>query len=148
MPVVVLDILKYLFLLLLFLFLARAVKAMYLEIAGPRCAPTAPRQLASAIKMGKPPERVVIVEPGGKTRTFEITDELIVGRSPKCHVVITDTFASQVHSRIFRRGEEVMIEDMGSTNGTFLNRRKVSAALPVNRGDTGRIGKTQLEFRK
>lgn len=148
MPVVVLDILKYLFLLLLFLFLARAVKAMYLEISGPRRVPAAPRQATTNVKAGKPPERVVIVDPEGKTRSFEITDELIVGRSSKCHVVITDTFASQVHSRIFRRGEAVMIEDMGSTNGTFLNRRKVNAALGVNRGDTARIGKTQLEFRK
>ena len=148
MPVVVLDILKYLFLLLLFLFLARAVKAMYLEISGPRRVPGAPRQTTASVKAGKPPESVVIVDPEGKTRSFEITDELIVGRSSKCHVVITDTFASQVHSRIFRRGEAVMIEDMGSTNGTFLNRRKVSAALGVNRGDTARIGKTQLEFRK
>lgn len=148
MPVVVLDILKYLFLLLLFLFLARAVKAMYLEISGPRRVPSAPRQTTASIKAGKPPERVVVVDAEGKTRSFEITDELIVGRSSKCHVVITDTFASQVHSRIFRRGEAVMIEDMGSTNGTFLNRRKVNAALGVNRGDTARIGKTQLEFRK
>ena len=122
---------------------------MYLEISGPpKRAASASSQSTAAVKAGKPPERVVIVDPDGKTRSFEITDELIVGRSSKCHVVITDTFSSQVHSRIFRRGESVVIEDMGSTNGTFLNRRKVTAPLVVNRGDTARIGKTQLEFRK
>jgi pSer/pThr/pTyr-binding forkhead associated (FHA) protein len=55
---------------------------------------------------------------------------------------------SQVHARIFTRGEEMMVEDMGSTNGTYLNKRKVSAPTELQRGDRVKIGKTVLEMRK
>ncbi len=152
MPEVVLDILKYFFLFLIFLFLARAVKAMYLEISGPRAvrAPQgAPMPRASEkFAPGKPPDKVSVVAPGSKGRTFDLGDELIVGRGDKCHVVINDSYASQVHARVFKRQDAVYIEDMGSTNGTYLNRRKVTSPVMVNRGDTARIGKTELEFRR
>jgi pSer/pThr/pTyr-binding forkhead associated (FHA) protein len=151
MPEVVLDILKYFFLFLIFLFLGRAVKAMYLEISGPRAvrAPQASRQaIGQDDSQGRPPERVAVIAPGGKPRTFDLGDELIIGRGDKCHVVITDSYASQVHARVFRRQNGIYIEDMGSTNGTFLNRKKVTSPTMINRGDTARIGKTELEFRR
>lgn len=147
MPPVVLDILKYLFLFLIFLFLARAVRAMYLEIAGPRTR-AEPRSAGPLPKIGRPPEKMAVVAPDEKPRTFDVGDELLIGRSEKCQVVITDVYASQIHARVFRRDGQVFIEDMGSTNGTYLNDKKVKATLPVNRGDRGRIGKTELEFRK
>lgn len=149
MPEVVLDVLKYFFLALIFLFLARAVKAMYLEIAGPRSsrAPKASTTIPRP-RPGKPPEKLSVVPEGGKPKVYDITDELIIGRDEKCHVVIEDAYSSQVHARIFRRGDDLFLEDMGSTNGTYLNRRKVTGAIPVARGDRGRIGKTELEFKK
>lgn len=149
MPEVVLDVLKYFFLALIFLFLARAVKAMYLEIAGPRSA-RAPRPAAAIARprQGKPAEKLAVIPEGGKAKVYEITDELIIGRDEKCHVVIEDAYSSQVHARVFRRGDDLFIEDMGSTNGTYLNRRKVTGTVPVARGDRGRIGKTELEFKR
>lgn len=152
MPEAVLDILKYFFLFLIFLFLARAVKAMILEIAGPRAqhnpgpvpsGPGAPARPAS-----RTPEKMGVTAPGEKARVFDIGDELIIGRADKCNVVISDSYASQIHARVFRRQDSIYIEDMGSTNGTFLNRRKVTSPTPVNRGDTARIGKTEMEFRR
>ncbi|MGI8425267.1 MAG: FHA domain-containing protein [Actinomycetota bacterium] len=149
MPEIVLQILKYLFLLILFLFLTRAVKAMYLEIYGPRVAkPAGPAPATGASKAGKPPERMVVTAPDTAPKTFDIADELIIGRGDKCHVVLTDSYSSQVHARVFRRGADLFIEDMGSTNGTYLNRRKVTSPLQINRGDTARIGKTEMEFRR
>lgn len=151
MPEAVLDILKYFFLFLIFLFLARAVKAMFLEISGPRAqrAAAAPVGVAPAGRpAGRAPEKMAVTAPGGKPRMFDIGDELIIGRADKCHVVIGDSYASQIHARVFRRQEAVYIEDMGSTNGTYLNRRKVTSPLQVNRGDTARIGKTEMEFRR
>jgi hypothetical protein len=151
MPEAVLDILKYFFLFLIFLFLARAVKAMFLEISGPRAqrAAAAPVGVAPAVRpAGRAPEKMAVTAPGGKPRMFDIGDELIIGRADKCHVVIGDSYASQIHARVFRRQEAVYIEDMGSTNGTYLNRRKVTSPLQVNRGDTARIGKTEMEFRR
>jgi FHA domain-containing protein len=154
MPEAVLDILKYFFLFLIFLFLARAVKAMILEISPPKSPrPVArgagPAPPAAAAKpMGRPPEKMAVTAPNAKPRTFELVDELIIGRADKCHVVIGDSYASQVHARVFRKHDNVFIEDMGSTNGTYLNRKKVISPAMVSRGDVARIGKTQMEFKK
>jgi len=152
MPEAVLDILKYFFLFLIFLFLARAVKAMFLEISGPRGSkgsPLMPSAPAAAPRAaGRAPEKMAVTAPDAKPRSFDIGDELIIGRADKCHVVIGDSYASQIHARVFRRQDAVYIEDMGSTNGTYLNRRKVTAPIQVNRGDTARIGKTEMEFKR
>lgn len=153
MPEAVLDILKYFFLFLIFLFLARAVKAMLLEIGGPRAGrPAAPAPpagvLATARPAARPPDRMVVTAPGEKPQSFDVGDELIIGRASKCHVVLSDSYASQVHARVFRRQDAIYLEDMGSTNGTYLNKRKVTSAMVVNRGDTARIGKTQMEFKR
>ncbi|MEO7803669.1 MAG: FHA domain-containing protein [Actinomycetota bacterium] len=150
MPEIVLELLKYFFLLLIFLFLARAVKAMYLEILGPRAGRTRqPAPRPQSRPRAKPPERLaVITDESSKPRVYDIADDLIIGRDSKCHVVITDTYSSQVHARVFRKDDSLFIEDMGSTNGTYLNRRKVTAPTLVNRGDKARIGKTELEFRR
>lgn len=151
MPEAVLDILKYFFLFLIFLFLARAVKAMFLEISGPRASrgsPVVASAPVAARPAGRAPEKMAVTAPDAKPRSFDIGDELIIGRADKCHVVIGDSYASQIHARVFRRQDAVYIEDMGSTNGTYLNRRKVTAPIQVNRGDTARIGKTQMEFKR
>jgi hypothetical protein len=151
MPEAVLDILKYFFLFLIFLFLARAVKAMFLEISGPRASkasPLVPSAPVPARPAGRAPEKMAVTAPDAKPRSFDIGDELIIGRADKCHVVIGDSYASQIHARVFRRQDAVYIEDMGSTNGTYLNRRKVTAPIQVNRGDTARIGKTEMEFKR
>lgn len=151
MPEAVLDILKYFFLFLIFLFLARAVKAMFLEISGPRAvkgSPVAPSAPAAPRPAGRAPEKMAVSAPDAKPRSFDIGDELIIGRADKCHVVIGDSYASQIHARVFRRQDAVYIEDMGSTNGTYLNRRKVTSPIQVNRGDTARIGKTEMEFKR
>ncbi|MGQ0679247.1 MAG: FHA domain-containing protein [Actinomycetota bacterium] len=148
MPEAVLDILKYFFLFLIFLFLARAVKAMILEISPPKSPrPTGPSGAPTPAAV-RTPEQMAVSAPGEKTRSFELDNELIIGRAAKCNVVITDSYASQVHARVFRRIDAVFIEDMGSTNGTYLNRKKVSAPIQVTSGDIARIGKTEMEFKK
>ena len=151
MPELILSILKYLFLLLIFLFLARAVRAMYLDVAGTRSAAAPPPEATDGVvrpRTAKPPDHLTVVGPDGKSRTYDVDEELIIGRADKCHVVISDPYASQIHARVFRRSNGVFIEDMGSTNGTYLNKKRVAAPIPVNRGDRARIGKTSLEFRR
>lgn len=148
MPPLVLDLLKYLFLALIFLFLIRAVRVMYLDIAGPRARRVVPAASTQQAK-SRAPERLVIQDPrGGKGKAHPIETELIIGRGDKCHIVLTDTYASQFHARVFLKDGEVYIEDMGSTNGTRLNGRRVTSAVPVQRGDRLRIGKTELVFRR
>jgi pSer/pThr/pTyr-binding forkhead associated (FHA) protein len=149
LPQIFLDVLKYLFLALIFLFLLRAIKAMYLEVSGPRSAPRGAGRIPALPKVSKPPERMVVVAGDDtKPRTYSLENEVIIGRDQKCHVVLTDSYASQIHARIFRRDSQVLIEDMGSTNGTRLNGRRVTSPTPVSRGDKARIGKTEFQFKR
>jgi pSer/pThr/pTyr-binding forkhead associated (FHA) protein len=72
----------------------------------------------------------------------------MIGRGEKCRLVLDDTYVSTVHARIFANGERYMLEDLGSTNGTYLNRKRVTSPVELRRGDQVKIGKTVLEMRK
>jgi pSer/pThr/pTyr-binding forkhead associated (FHA) protein len=152
-PDLVLELLKYVFLAMLYIFVARAVRAVYLELrpASPRAA----RQSAAAStrppsrRARKAPKKAAVVEGGNlKGKSFDLGNELIVGRAEKCHVVLDDTYVSQMHARIFAKDDAYMLEDLGSTNGTYLNRQKVTGPTEVQRGDRVKIGRTVLEMRK
>jgi pSer/pThr/pTyr-binding forkhead associated (FHA) protein len=153
-PDLVLELLKYVFLAVLYIFVARAVRAIYLELkpAGSsrpaRQSTPAPARPPSR-RTKKAPKKAAVVEGGTlKGKSFDLGTELIVGRSDKCHVVLDDTYVSQMHARIFAKDDAYMLEDLGSTNGTYLNRQKVTAPAEVQRGDRVKIGRTVLEMRK
>jgi pSer/pThr/pTyr-binding forkhead associated (FHA) protein len=88
----------------------------------------------------------VLEPPERRGRSYELADELTVGRAPGCQITLDDTYASQLHARIFRRDGQLFVEDLGSTNGTYLNRRKVTAPLPLRKGDRLQVGKTVMEL--
>jgi len=154
MPVIVLDLLKYVFLAVLYIFMARAVRAVWAELrpeqpqrSNPGRGRAAPK--AQPRRTKKAPRRVVVTEGGNlKGKTFTLDGELLLGRAERCNVVLDDAYSSQIHARIFSRGESWVVEDMGSTNGTYLNRQKVTAPTELTRGDRIKIGKTVLELRK
>jgi pSer/pThr/pTyr-binding forkhead associated (FHA) protein len=56
-----------------------------------------------------------------------------------------DTFVSQLHARVFQRESQAYVEDLGSTNGTYLNGNRVATATPLRRGDRLQVGSTVLE---
>jgi pSer/pThr/pTyr-binding forkhead associated (FHA) protein len=89
-----------------------------------------------------------VIEGEHKGKTFDLGDELTVGRAEKCRLVLDDNYVSQVHARFFAKDGAYMIEDLGSTNGTYLNRRRITAPVELQRGDRVKIGKTVLELRK
>jgi pSer/pThr/pTyr-binding forkhead associated (FHA) protein len=150
MPDIVLELLKYVFLIVLYIFIARAVRAIYLELnpaSGPAAARSAPPPTRSK-KPKKAPKKLAVIEGEKlKGKSFDLGDELIIGRGDKSHIVLDDTYVSTVHGRIFAKGDTYMVEDMGSTNGTYLNRRRINAPTEVQRGDRLKIGKTVMEFR-
>ncbi len=154
MPDLVLDLLKYVFLGVLYIFVARAVRAVSLELRAPQARSARSKQAAPVPskpprRAKKVPRRVAVVEgPSHKGKSFSIDGELVIGRADRCHIVVDDTYVSQVHARIFNRDDAIYVEDMGSTNGTYLNRRKVTAPAEVQRGDQVKIGKTVLELRR
>lgn len=149
MPTLVLDLLKYVFLVILYIFIYRTVRAIYLELKPPRpAAPASSSPRQSSRKTRKAPKRATVIEGPLKGKTFELGDELIIGRADKCHIVLDDSYVSQIHARIFAKNDSYMIEDMGSTNGTYLNKRRIGGASELHRGDRVKIGKTVLEMRK
>lgn len=170
MPESLLRILQFLLLLLLYLFFFRVLRAVWAEVANPReVSPAAPTR-AGAVKAptqgggrrDRPgptpkgrPTRLKVVEPADrKGQAFDLAEELTVGRAAGCQVRVDDTYASQLHARIFQRDGQLFVEDLGSTNGTYLNRRgtqakeKVAGPLALKMGDRLMIGKTILEVAK
>lgn len=155
MPDLVLELLKYVFLAVLYIFIARAVRVIYLELR-PASAPSSTGSRRSVAPAAAPTSRgkkksfrkAAIIEGDNKGRSFDVSEELIIGRAEKCHLVLDDSYVSQMHARIFARDGSVMIEDLGSTNGTYLNRRRITSPTELQRGDRVKIGKTVLEMRK
>jgi pSer/pThr/pTyr-binding forkhead associated (FHA) protein len=72
---------------------------------------------------------------------------ITIGRAEDCTLVITDDYASARHARLVPRDAQWYLEDLGSTNGTYLDRAKVSAPTPVPLGVPIRIGRTSFELR-
>jgi hypothetical protein len=73
---------------------------------------------------------------------------VLIGRAPDSTLVLTDDFASTRHARVFPQEGDWYVEDLGSTNGTYLDRSKVTGPTQVPLGVPIRIGKTVLELRK
>ncbi|MDQ4025533.1 MAG: FHA domain-containing protein [Actinomycetota bacterium] len=154
MPDLVLVILKYVFLAILWIFVARAVRAVLIELRPAKAAAPArsvplPSQ-PPARKTKKAPGKAVVIEGTSlRGKSFPLGAELTIGRSDQCHVKVEgDTYVSSVHARIFPRDGSYMVEDLGSTNGTYLNRRRITAPAELQRGDRVKVGKTVLEMRK
>ena len=73
---------------------------------------------------------------------------ITIGRADSSTLVVADDYVSTNHARLVPRGDAWVLEDLGSTNGTFLDRTKVTAPTPVPLGVPIRIGKTTLELRR
>jgi FHA domain len=71
-----------------------------------------------------------------------------MGRSANSDIEVDDPFASSAHARIFPRGEFMFVEDMGSTNGTYLNGRQVRRAEQLKPADLIRIGDTEWRYQE
>lgn len=149
-------VLKLCLLALLYLFFFRVVRAVWAELrplpqipAGattpPVVAPTRKRRKESG-DAGRTRQLVVRepVELSGKAWALE--GEVSIGRAAGCQVTIDDTYASQIHARIFNRDNQWQIEDLGSTNGTWLNRHKVAGPMVIKPGDVVQIGNTVMEM--
>ncbi|MGH9121117.1 MAG: FHA domain-containing protein [Acidimicrobiales bacterium] len=152
MPDQLLNLLKIFLLLLLYLFFLRVLRAVWAEVAPPTPA------AAPVRKHGKQTRRApsrkgggklvlrILLPPELKGRSFPLSEELTLGRAAGCQVTLDDTYASQLHARVFQRDGTVYVEDLGSTNGTYLNRRKVTGPMVLQRGDKLQIGNTVLEL--
>ena len=72
---------------------------------------------------------------------------VLIGRNPECSLVLDDEFASGRHARVIRGEDGWYVEDLGSTNGTYLGQYRVGDPVPVEAGAAIRIGRTVIELR-
>lgn len=153
MPDQLLNLLKLFLLLLLYLFFLRVLRAVWAEVNPPKQADAPPkpkrerggRRSGGGRKHGAALLRVV-APPELRGVSYPLGEEMTLGRAAGCQVTIEDTYASQLHARVFKRDGKVYVEDLGSTNGTYLNRRKVTGPMVLQRGDKLQIGNTVLEL--
>lgn len=151
-PEQLLFVLRLCLLALLYLFFFRVLRAVWAEIKPPvvarQVAPAAPGRAArrSRTKAPRRAELIVLEPPDQRGQSYPLGDELTLGRAAGCHVTVDDTFVSQIHARVLARDGQYLVEDMGSTNGTYLNRKKVSGPMVMQRGDRLQVGNTVLEM--
>lgn len=145
----VLTLMKFGLLAALYLFFAWVLWTAIAQIRVPAASTVAPKATAPVagrsrttvrgqITMLEPPELAGSVMPIG--------DELTIGRAAACTLTLDDTYVSQQHASIVRRDQEHLVEDRGSTNGTFVNREQIRGAVVLRPGDRVQIGSTVLEF--
>ena len=100
--------------------------------------------------MGNGEPRLIVERAPGHTpgMEYDIGQGAVLGRGDQAEIRLEDPFASSKHARLLRQGSVMVIEDMGSTNGTYIDRTKVTSATTVKIGVPIRIGKTVVELRK
>ena len=153
--------LQWLVLALIFLFFLRVIRAVWVEVrpAGARLTRGERRRQgrleSAALAAPRAPKKrkqlfLEVVEPPDRAgQTFDLDDELTVGRSPGCGVPTTyDVYSSTLHARLFRRDDQLWVEDLGSTNGTFVNSERITQAMRLGRGDLLQVGATVFEVRR
>ena len=124
---------RLLLLALLYLFLFAAVRAGIGLVSGQRT--KAAGTFTLTVVKGPPELRGV---------ALPVTGPVVIGRSPGADIVIGDDFVSGRHARVSPVGTDVVLEDLGSTNGTILNGGRVTKATSLRPGDTIDIGAVSL----
>ena len=147
------------FLAVLWLFVIAAVGVVRTDLFGSvsqRRKRSAARQPAAPRPKSKParsprsaPQQLLVTAGTLAGTTLGLSDQQItIGRADDATLVLSDDYASTRHARIFPQDGQWLVEDLGSTNGTYLDRQKVTQPTPVPIGVPIRIGKTVLELRR
>jgi hypothetical protein len=151
-----LALLRLFLLALLYLFFLRVLRAVWVEVRSPPPAAgegrRRPRRRRRAVTMahefGQSAALVITDPPEDAGRIYDLgQDEVSIGRAAACTVTLDDTFVSQLHARVFVHDNQIMAEDLGSTNGTYLNRQRLTGPMVMHPGDTVQVGNTILELR-
>ncbi|HEY6280039.1 MAG TPA: FHA domain-containing protein [Streptosporangiaceae bacterium] len=165
MNALTLTLIRLAFLAVLWLFVIAAVGVVRTDLFGPAVSARQQRRQAKAqqrpsrAKPARAPRpakatrgapHVLLVTAGALAGTsIGLADQQItIGRANDATLVLSDDYASSRHARLFPQDGQWVVEDLGSTNGTYLDRQKVTQPTPVPAGVPIRIGKTVLELRR
>lgn len=142
---------------LVFIFFLRVIRAVWVEVrpAGPRQGRGDRGQAAQPLgeEAGPAPRRrrgalaLEVVEPADRAgQTFSVDADTTVGRSPGCSISTGyDIYSSTVHARFYTENGRLYVEDLGSTNGTFVNSERITKPVKLGRGDMVQVGATVFE---
>jgi pSer/pThr/pTyr-binding forkhead associated (FHA) protein len=130
------------------LFALRVVRSDLYAASGVRVAMPGFRRAQGGKNRGKAARQLVVTHGAlAGTRISLDGRPILIGRADDSTLVLDDDYASTRHARVSLRGTDWYVEDLGSTNGTYLDRAKVTAPLRVPLGVPIRIGKTVIELR-
>lgn len=90
--------------------------------------------------------KLILLQDGQATQYSIHDDELVVGRLPECDIQLSSNMVSRRHARVYREGEHVVLEDLGSGNGTFVNGQRVTHPTRLKHEDRIKIGPVLLRF--
>ncbi|SDR68109.1 FHA domain-containing protein [Friedmanniella luteola] len=157
MSEIALTVLKVLFLALLWLFIFSAVSVIRTDLFG-KAVPAPDQPEARELESPLPPARRTR-RPRGEPRVLSIVQgqqtgeaaELVpglvmIGRGADCQLILDDDYVSTRHARVVAGESGLYIEDLGSTNGTYVNGARITAPTAISMSDTLRIGKTILKL--
>jgi pSer/pThr/pTyr-binding forkhead associated (FHA) protein len=164
LPVAVVFLLRAVVLVLLWGFVVAAVVAVRHDVFGtkvptpaarvappqpsaPTPAPASPRKAPRGRKAAVAATLAVIEGPASGTSVTLSSLPVTIGRAKDSTIALSDDYVSNHHARLVPRGQEWLIEDTGSTNGTFVGNSKVTAPVVVPVGGRIRIGRNVLELR-
>ena len=157
MSEIALTAIKVLFLALLWLFILSAVSVIRSDLFG-RTVPSADQPEAQELGSPPPPPkrtkrprgepRVLVITQGSQTgQSAALADGVImIGRGADCQIILDDDYVSTRHARVVSGENGVYVEDMGSTNGSYVNGQRITAPTTITLSDTVRIGKTILRL--
>ncbi|RPF23386.1 FHA domain-containing protein FhaB/FipA [Myceligenerans xiligouense] len=154
------------YLVLLWVFVLSAVAVLRRDLAGPRTVrkrrrkpepatvggpPSGPVPAPAPMVGGGPrsgaPTRLVVVAGPLTGTTIPLTQSgILIGRAPSCTLVLDDDYSSSRHARIYPQGNQWYVEDLGSTNGTYMNDQRIQGVVPLPPGVGVQIGQSVVEL--
>ncbi|HET8604623.1 MAG TPA: FHA domain-containing protein [Marmoricola sp.] len=150
-----LVLIKFAYLAILWIFVLAAISVIRSDMFGARV-PAAAKERRARPKAAKPPKprrgdprEVVIVEGANAGEQVSLDGApLLIGRGSDAAIRLDDDYVSTRHAQIASSGDQWYVEDLGSTNGTYVGTSRITQATAVSLGTRIRIGKTILELRK
>jgi hypothetical protein len=152
-----LFLIKISYLAILWIFVLSAISVVRSDMFGARVAqggareaavPKARRQPRTKTRKGSP-THVLVVDGANKGERAELADApILIGRGSDAAIRLDDDYVSTRHARIATSGDQWFVEDLGSTNGTYIGSARITQPTTLTLGTQVRIGKTLLELRK